>query len=189
MTTNTIRANELSPLNRIDRSILLIRDLRVMIDADLAVLYGVTTKRFNEQVKRNIDRFPPDFMFRLTKNEMANLRSQFATSSLKDYGGRRYLPYVFTEYGAIMVANIINSRHAIEMSILVVRAFIRLRNILATHMELAQKISDLERQFKDKTLEHAMHINKIYKILDALMMPLPEPKKERIGFDTSKTRK
>ena len=124
-------------------------------------------------------------MFQLTQDESRNLRSQFATSSLTEHGGRRYTPYVFTEYGAMMVANILNSKHATEMSILIVRAFVRLRNILATHLELAQKIRDIEQQFKEKTVEHTKHINRIYQILDALMMPLPEPKKKRIGFDTT----
>jgi len=107
-----------SIINQIERSIFFIRGERVMIDIDLAQLYGVTTKRFNEQVKRNIERFPPDFMFQLTQEESVNLRSHFATSSLVEHGGRRYLPYVFTEYGAIMVANILKSQHAVEMSML-----------------------------------------------------------------------
>jgi hypothetical protein len=130
-----------------------VRGERVILDSDLARIYGVATKRLNEQVKRNIERFPDDFAFQLTKDEVANLRSQIATSSLrsqfvtlKSHGGRRYPPYVFTEHGAIMAANVLNSKQAVEMSVFVVRAFVKLREALATHKELADKLNDLERK-------------------------------------------
>ncbi|MFA6295447.1 MAG: ORF6N domain-containing protein [Candidatus Paceibacterota bacterium] len=184
MNNKLIKTNKLLVLNKVERSILFIRGERVMIDADLAELYGVTTKRLNEQVKRNIKRFPPDFMFQLTQEEKTEVVANCDHLLMLKFSPN--LPSVFTEYGAIMAATILNSQYAVDMSILVVRAFVRLRYILATHVELAQKINELERQFKDKTTEHAKHINKIYRILDALMAPTPELKKGRIGFDTGK---
>ena len=116
------------------------------MDANLAQLYAVTTKRLNEQVRRNRRRFPSDFVFRLTDHEFTNLRSQFATSSLNNvaWGGRRYLPYAFTEHGALMAANVINSRRAIDVAVFVVRTFIRLREALAAHEDLAVKLAELE---------------------------------------------
>jgi len=112
-----------------------IRGERVILDSDLAQIYGVSTTRLNEQVKRNADRFPADFAFRLTRTEMANLMSQIAISSSK-HGGRRKLPFVFTEHGAIMAANVLNSKEAVQMSVFVLRAFVKLRETLATHLEL-----------------------------------------------------
>ncbi len=177
-------------VERIERAILLIRGHRVITDSVLADLYGVATKRLNEQVKRNISRFPADFMFRLTREESALLRSQNAT--LNDHGvgrsgrgrHRKYLPCVFTEHGAIMAANVLNSPRAVGISILVVRAFVRLRHILATHKDLAHKIAELEREFKNKTAEHAAHIQRIYEILESLMTSAEEPEKQPIGFLT-----
>ena len=134
----------LIPVERIERTILRLRGHNVMLDADLARLYGVTTKRFNEQVKRNVRRFPADFMFQLTQEEYADLKSQIATSSATGHGGRRHLPYVFTEHGAIMAANVLNSPRAVQMSIIVVRAFIRLRQMLLSNAELAKKLDALE---------------------------------------------
>lgn len=134
-----------------------------MLDSDLALIYGVDTKRLNEQVKRNIARFPEDFMFQLTQKESESLRSQIATSkkgtNLKSQnatskrGGRRTLPYVFTEHGAVMLASILNSPQAIEASIKVVKVFVRLREILSTHKELAKKIEELEQKYDSKFAE------------------------------------
>ncbi|HET6992393.1 MAG TPA: ORF6N domain-containing protein, partial [Bacteroidia bacterium] len=121
-----------------DSMIYLIRGHKVMIDEDLARIYGVTTKRLNEQVKRNLDRFPKDFMFQLTEKEIISLRSQFATSN-EGKGGRRYAPYVFTEHGAVMLASVLNSPVAIKASIQVVKAFVRLREMLIANKELAEK--------------------------------------------------
>ncbi len=125
--------------------ILLLRGLRVMLDADLAEMYGVPTKRFNEQIKRNLGRFPADFMFQLTEDEYESLRSQFATSNT-GRGGRRYLPYAFTEHGAIMAAAILNSPKAVEMSVFIVRAFVQLREMLSSNKELEMKLLELERK-------------------------------------------
>jgi len=133
----------LIPLERIERAILLIRGEKVMLDSDLAELYGVDTRRLNEQVRRNLNRFPRDFMFRLTPAEYKNLRSQIATSS--SHGGRRYLPYAFTEHGALMLANVLNSERAAQTSVQVVRAFVRLRQMLASNAELSRKLEALER--------------------------------------------
>lgn len=169
------------PSESIERRIYEIRGQRVMLDADLAEFYGVPTKRPNEQVKRNIARFPADFMFRLTAREDADLRSQIATSS-SGWGGRRHRPYAFTEHGAIMAATVLNSKRAVQVSVLVVRGFLRVRQILAEHRELAQRIEALEREFANKTAEHEQHIRRIYEILDDLMNPPKQPGKGRIGF-------
>jgi len=138
----------------------LVRGQKVMLDSDLALIYGVDTKRLNEQVKRNIGRFPKDFMFQLTQNEIESLRSQIATSNKKanlksrnatsKRGGRRTLPYVFTEHGAVMLASVLNSPQAIEASMKVVKVFVRLREILSTHKELAKKIEELEQKYDSK---------------------------------------
>jgi hypothetical protein len=121
----------------IERRIYLIRGHKVMIDVDLADLYGVSTKRLNEQVRRNQKRFPPDFMFQLTKAEAENLRSQFATSS-SPHGGRRSLPYVFTEHGVAMLSSVLNSERAIEVNITIMRAFISLRQMLESNENLTE---------------------------------------------------
>ncbi|MBL8512034.1 MAG: ORF6N domain-containing protein, partial [Betaproteobacteria bacterium] len=117
--------------------ILLLHGSRVLLDADLAALYGVSTKRLNEQVKRNLDRFPADFRFQLSEAEFVGLRSQFATSNASR-GGRRYLPFAFTEHGAIMAASVLNSPHAIQVSVYVVRAFVQLREALSQYREVAK---------------------------------------------------
>ena len=161
------------PIGRVEQAILVIRGEKVILDADLAVLYGVSTTRLNEQVKRNSDRFPKDFAFRLTKGEFDNLISQSATSSSK-HGGRRKLPLVFTEHGAIMAANVLNSERAIQASVAVVRAFVRLRQILASNAELARKLEDLERKY-DRQFKI------VFDAIRQLMTP-PEPKRKQIGF-------
>ena len=164
------------PIEIIEKKIYLIRNQRVMLDSDIAELYGVTTKRFNEQVKRNIERFPEDFMFKLTDAEYKILRSQFATSNII-HGGRRYTPYVFTEHGAIMAATILNSSKAVEMSIFVVRAFVKLREITSGNKELAQKLNELEKKYEK-------HDKDIKAIIDAIrqLMTSPEKTKRKIGF-------
>ncbi|MBI4655503.1 MAG: ORF6N domain-containing protein [Elusimicrobia bacterium] len=147
-----------------------------MLDFDLARIYGVPTKRLKEQVKRNINRFPPDFMFVLTAKEFANLRSQFATSS-SEWGGTRYLPTAFTEYGAIMLASVLNSARAIKASIMVVRAFVRLKRLIETNKELAAKIAKIEKKIK----EHDVSIHTIVQIIRE-MMEKPMPARKQIGF-------
>ncbi len=164
----------LIPTERIEQSILLIRGHKVMFDADLATLYGVTTKRLNEQVKRNHGRFPEDFMFRLTREEVEVLnRSQFATSSQK-HRDPRYAPYAFTEHGTVMLASVLNSPIAVQSSVQVVRAFIRLREILTTHKDLARKLEELEKKY-DK--QFAV----VFDAIRQLMTP-PKTKQKPIGF-------
>jgi phage regulator Rha-like protein len=127
----------------IENKILMIRGQRVMLDADLAFLYGVPTKRLNEQVQRNIQRFPGDFMFQLTKEEAERLKSQFATSNV-GRGGKRKLPYVFTEHGVAMLSSVLRSEKAVEMNIFIIRAFIKMRELLATNKDLAYKVEKME---------------------------------------------
>jgi hypothetical protein len=165
----------------------LIRDQRVMVDSDLAAIYQVTTKRLNQQFTRNHKRFPVDFAFRLTAGEFTNLRSQIATSSSglrlqfatsNGRGGRRYLPWVFTEYGAIMLASVLNSDVAVQASVRVVRAFVRLREMVAANAQLAGKLAELERRLDS----HDEAIVNLFATLKRLLEP-PKPKKKReIGF-------
>jgi hypothetical protein len=164
----------------IAQRILLVRGQKVMLDAELAELYGVPTKRLNEQVKRNSDRFPEDFMFQLSAEEFGHLKSQFATSSAT-HGGRRSLPYVFTEHGAIMAATVLNSQQAVEMSVFVVRALVQLREVLSAHRELAAKLEALER----KVGSHDQAIAGLIDAVRQLMTPV-EPKKRGIGFIVEK---
>ncbi len=154
----------------------LVRGQKVMLDADLAILYGVATKRFNEQVRRNLARFPGDFMFQLTSEEDSALRSQIATSKT-GRGGRRYLSYAFTEHGAIMAATILNSPRATEMSVFIVRAFVKMREALATHRAVAQKLDELER----KVSSHDKAIAGVIDAIRQLMTPPVAPKRP-IGF-------
>jgi hypothetical protein len=171
------KAAALVPIEHITQSILILRGHRVLLDSELAALYEVPTKRLNEQVKRNLDRFPEDFMFRLTRTEVEALnRSHFATGSQK-HRDPRFAPYAFTEHGAIMAATVLNSPRAVEMSIYVVRAFVQLREMLASNKELAQKFAELER----KVSSHDQAIVGILKTIRELMNP-PLPKKRPIGF-------
>jgi hypothetical protein len=158
----------------------LVRGLRVMLDADLAALYGVETRRLNEQVRRNRERFPEDFIFELTAEEFANLKSQFATSS---WGGRRKLPMAFTEHGALMAATVLNSPRATEVSVYVVRAFIQLRDLLAGNKELARRFADLQQRLERRLDTHDQAIAGILDAIRQLMNP-PQPPKRPIGFVT-----
>jgi hypothetical protein len=172
----------LAPVERIENAILVIRGQKVILDESLAALYGVTTKRLNEQLKRNVGRFPPDFMFRLTEDEHANLRSRFATSS-EGWGGRRYPPLVFTEHGAIMAASVLHSPRAIEMSVLVVRAFVKLRALMAAHRQQGIKLDELEK----KLSTHDRQIVVLFDAIRGLMAPTMKPKR-RIGFGEERAR-
>jgi aromatic ring-opening dioxygenase LigB subunit len=167
----------LVPLEQVERAILILRGHRVILDSDLADLYGVPVKRLSEQVKRNSGRFPADFAFVLTSTEYESLRSQIATLKTGRGEHRKYLPRVFTEHGALMAASVLNSPKAVEMSILVVRAFVRLRQFLATHRQLAAKLDELER----KIAAHDTHIVALFDAVRSLMAA-PEQPKRRIGF-------
>jgi phage regulator Rha-like protein len=171
----------LAPVEDITRAILVLRGHRVLLDTELAVLYGVTTKRFNEQVRRNAKRFPADFMFQLTAEEISSLRSQFATLKLGRGQHRKYLPYVFTEHGAIMAATILNTPRAVEMSVYVVRAFVQLRELLASNKELARRFAQLETRLDKKLTTHDEAIAAILSAIRQLMHP-PVPKRRPIGF-------
>ena len=169
--------------------ILTLRGQRVIIDADLAALYDVPTKRLNEAVKRNLAKFPVDFMFTLTEDEFTNLRSQIATSSAA-HGGRRYRPRVFTEHGALMAATLLNSSRAVEVSIYVVRAFVRLRELASSQTDLAQRLADLEEKTEGLALNHdtfsrntRAQLKQVFDALRELMTP-HEPAKRPIGFVT-----
>ncbi len=137
------KTKELIPKNQILKIILVIRGEKVILDSDLAALYGVETRRLNEQVRRNIDKFPKDFMFQLTQEDFANLKSQIATSSL-GWGGRRKAPLVFTEHGALQAANVLKSARANKMGVYIVRTFVRLREMALTNEKLARKVDQLE---------------------------------------------
>jgi hypothetical protein len=158
-----------------------LRGRKVLLDSELATLYEVSTKRFNEQVRRNRERFPTDFMFQLTAEESAVLRSQFATSKtpLRSRGGRRYLPYA--GHGAIMAATILNSPRAAEMSVYVVRAFVHLRELLSSNRELARRFAQLETRLEKRLTEHDRAIAAILSAIRKLMH-VKEPQRRPIGF-------
>jgi phage regulator Rha-like protein len=183
MTTND--QNMPVPIRHIAQSIVLLRGQKVIVDADLAALYGVPTKRFNEQVRRNLERFPADFMFQVTQTEWDALRSQFATLKAGRGQHRKYLPYAFTEHGAIMAATILNSPRAIEVSVYVVRAFVGLREMLSGHKELALRLNELEQRIEHKLESHDQAITGVLHALRELMKP-PEKPKRPIGFITPK---
>jgi hypothetical protein len=173
------------PVERIERSILLIRGHKVMLDADLARLYGVETKALNRAVKRNLSRFPEDFMFQVPAEEFENLKCHIGTSNLKSqfaisgsgWGGRRHPPYAFTEQGVAMLSSVLRSKRAVQVNIEIMRAFVRLRRILSSNKELARKLEDLER----KIGAHDQQIQTIFQAIRQLMAP-PEPKKRKMGF-------
>jgi hypothetical protein len=154
-------------LDHVQSCILLIRGQRVILAADLARLYGVTTKRLNEAVKRNTARFPGDFMFQLTREEAERSRSQIATLNVSRRGSNmKYLPYAFTEHGAIMAATVLNSIEAVNASLFVVRAFIKLRELLASHEELRQKLDSLERKLSEHDEKFAVVFDAIRQLMD-----------------------
>ena len=168
------------PVEVNSRSILILRGHRVILDSDLAAIYGVSTGRFNEAVKRNIERFPDDFMLRLSAAEYAALISQNATSKMGP-GGRRKLPWAFTEHGAIQAANVLNSPRAIAMGVYVVRAFVQLRELLASNKDLARRLDELEARLDKKLANHDEAITAILSAIRQLMNP-PIPKRRGIGF-------
>jgi len=175
----------------VEEMILTVRGQKVILDSALARLYGVETKRLNQQVRRNADRFPSDFMFQLTAQEVRGLRLQFATSNKekerslkfqtgtsKRRGGPRYLPYAFTEHGAIMAANVLNSRQAIEMSVFVVRAFIKMREQLLKRTELETRLAEIEKVL----LSHDAALRDLYQKISPLLLPPPQTPRRKMGF-------
>ena len=169
------------PVERIANRIFIIRGQKVMLDKDLSELYQVPTMRLNEQVKRNLDRFPVDFMFQLTKEEYQNLISQFAISS---WGGRRTLPYVFTEHGVTMLSSVLKSKKAVAMNISIIRAFIRIREMLATNKDLAQRMDELERSQK----EQGNRLESVYSVVKQLI-ETPVKSIGKIGFNVAEQEK
>jgi hypothetical protein len=161
-----------APVEQIERAIRLIRGEKVILDADLAALYGVATRVLVQAVKRHLERFPPDFMFQLTKEEFTALGSQSVTSS--GWGGRRYPPYAFTEQGVAMLSSVLNSPRAVQVNIEIMRAFVRLRRMLASHAELAKKLAELEAKYDEQFAV-------VFEAIKQLMAP-PEKKQRRIGF-------
>lgn len=179
--------NAIVPLERIDHSILAIRGHKVILDSDLAALYGVETKALNRAVKRNIERFPDDFMFQLSEAEYESLRCHFGTSSKKpgvdlkfqsgtssSRGGRRYLPYAFTEQGVAMLSSVLRSERAVKVNIEIMRAFVRLRRILQANTVLARQLRDLEKKYDSQ-------FKAVFDAIRQLMTP-PAKKQIKIGF-------
>lgn len=164
----------LLPRERIERSILLLRGQKVILDADIAALYGVPTKALTQAVKRNLVRFPSDFVFQLSPEEVELLRSQSVTSKREGRGGRRYLPYAFTEQGVAMLSTVLRSQRAILVNIEIMRTFVRLREILSTHRQLAQKLAAMERKYDGQ-------FKVVFEAIRQLMEPEPS-KLKRIGF-------
>lgn len=168
------KSTALNPIS-IERHIHLIRGQKVMLDTELAALYGVITKALNQAVSRNAERFPSDFMFQLTEDELANLRSQFVTSS--SHGGRRTPPYAFTEQGVAMLSSVLRSPRAIAVNIQIMRAFVAVRHLLATNQDLAKRINELEKKTDGQ-------FRAVFDAIRQLMQPPAEPPKPRIGFHT-----
>jgi phage regulator Rha-like protein len=169
----------------IEKRIFVVRERQVMLDEDLAELYGVETKRLVEQVKRNIERFPNDFMFQLSKSEMEALRSQIATSNVRR-GGRRYAPYVFTEQGVAMLSGVLRSKRAIAVNIEIMRTFVELRRVSLSYAALAERLEELERETTARLDQHDEQIAQIFKALHQLISP-PRPPKREVGFRVRET--
>jgi phage regulator Rha-like protein len=172
-----VRKTPVAITKHVNARILLLRGHKVILDSDLAELYGVEVKHLNQQIKRNRKRFPEDFVFRVAQRELEILRSQIVTSSER-HGGRRYLPLVFTEHGAIMAATVLKSKRAIQMSIFVVRAFVRMREALAANHQITVKLAELERRLGN----HDVRIQDIVQAIRQLMAP-PAANRRRIGFE------
>ena len=165
------------PVERILKSILVLRREKVLLDADLARLYGVETKALLQAVRRNIERFPEDFMFQLSREEWLDLKSQIVTSS--SWGGRRTAPYAFTEQGVAMLSSVLRSGRALQVNIEIMRAFVQLKRMLATHADLARKIESLEKKYDSQ-------FRAVFDAIRELMAPQENPKKQPIGFKVKK---
>ncbi|MBW1772343.1 MAG: ORF6N domain-containing protein [Deltaproteobacteria bacterium] len=169
------------PSERVEETILLIRGQKVILDVDLAELYGVPTKALKQAVRRNKDRFPKDFMFELTKDEITNLRSQFVTSSLvQQWGGTRYKPMAFTEQGVAMLSSVLRSKRAAQVNIEIMRAFVRLRQMLSAHKDMERKIADLEKKYDEQ-------FGVVFEAIRQLMAP-PDKRQRKIGFEVKESK-
>ena len=172
--TKENKDKSLIPEERIEQKILIIRNQKVILDSDLAVLYGVSTKVLNQAVKRNMNRFPENFMFQLNVEEVENLRSQFVTANFEM---RRFSPYAFTEHGALMAANVLNSPQAISMSLAIINTFIKLRQMLSANKDFARRLDELEEKYD-------VQFHYVFEAIKNLMAEPEEPEKPRIGFIT-----
>jgi phage regulator Rha-like protein len=179
----TNNGKSLVPEERIEQTILIIRNQKVILDSDLAALYGVETKNLNKAIRRNKDRFPEDFVFQLTGDEVESLRFQIGTSNLRSQfvtanpgsGGRRYLPYAFTEHGALMAANVLNSERAAAMSVAIIRTFVKLRQMLSINKDLSHRLDELEQKYDEQ-------FQIVFEVIRRLTESPEEPKKPIIGF-------
>lgn len=178
------KSKSLIPSERIEQAIYVIREHNVMLDEDLASLYGAETKVLNQAVRRNLDRFPSDFAFKLTQNEWNILRSQIVTSK-STRGGRRYTPFVFTEYGVVMVANLLKSKQAILISIEIVRTFIHLRQIFSSHKEIKKELSELKSFILKHSQNNDREFKKVWQAIEKLTNPPIDETPRKIGFDLS----
>ena len=182
-----MRKTSLLPEERIFKKIIIVRDQKVLLDSDLAELYGVTTKALKQAVRRNIDRFPEDFLFELTSKEWKNLRSQIVTSSLaegqKSWGGQRYAPFAFTEQGVAMLSSVLNSSQAVAVNIQIMRVFVKMRHLITSYKGLLEKIEKLEASDSEKN----KHIKNIYSIIKELLEPTIKSKRP-IGFKIAKSK-
>jgi len=185
----------LLPIGRIENRILVVRGQKVLLDSDLSALYGVETRVLNQAVKRNLERFPADFMFQLSAKEFENWRSQLVMSKPGAKMGLRRAPFAFTEHGALMAASVLNTPRAVEVSLYVVRAFVRLRETLAAHKELAAKLEELEQKTEALALRHdtlaantRAQLRQVFEAIRELMSP-PEPKRRSIGVITPEEKK
>jgi hypothetical protein len=168
------RNTSLIPAERVEKKIIVLRGVKVILDQDLAELYEIETRALNQAVRRNLDRFPKDFMFSLTAAEVRNLRSQFVISS---WGGRRYRTMAFTEEGVAMLSSVLRSPRAVKVNIAIMRVFVKLRHLLATHQELAEKLRELEGRLG----EHDHHIDNLFQAIRQILAPV-DPPRRRIGF-------
>lgn len=175
------------PATAVRIRILVIRGRQVMLDQDLAELYGVETKALTRAVRRNEDRFPADFMFRLTAEEFADLRSQFGTSS-ESHGGRRYLPYVFSEQGVAMLSSVLRNKRAVAVNIEIMRAFVEIRQAAASYRDLEKRIDELERAAAGKFGEHEKHLATLFEALKQLAASPPSKPKHPVGFSPPETK-
>lgn len=170
--------NDLIPIEIIENKIFIVRGQKVMLDSDLAKLYGVETRIINRNVKRNINRFPDDFMFQLSNDEWADLISHFGISK-EQKGGRRFLPYVFTEHGVLMLSNVLNSERAVNVSIQIIRVFDKLKQFALAHNQLTERITSLEQAFMNYAKENNQDIEELHKAINYL---LDITKPSKIGF-------
>lgn len=179
--TSPKQSVRLVPVAALQKQIVVVRDRQVMLDQDLAELYGVETGALTRAVRRNIERFPHDFMFQLSKDEFDALKRQFDSSSEGGHGGRRFEPYVFTEQGVAMLSSVLRSERAVAVNIEIIRAFVELRRVAASHAVLEEKIEELERETTARLDKHDQQLDQIFKSLRQLIAPPPKPKR-KIGF-------